>query len=162
MLSVKQGSIKYHFLSLWYDSTWDWTAVSRTIGEHSTHSASYVISFIFNFPSLLLLLSHSFFHCVRNIMYLLFLIFVTCFTRCFFFLYIELFLMEQIKEWGGKISSVLFCSPGQYLNTDFRKTTSLKGVVHSPTRTHTQIMIKIYNYIIIFLLCVDICSDYWR
>ena len=25
MLSVKQGGIKYHFLSLWYDSTWDWT-----------------------------------------------------------------------------------------------------------------------------------------
>ena len=24
-LSVKQGGIKYHFLSLWYDSTWDWT-----------------------------------------------------------------------------------------------------------------------------------------
>ena len=23
MLSVKQGSIKYHFLSLWYDSTWN-------------------------------------------------------------------------------------------------------------------------------------------
>ena len=23
MLSVKQGGIKYHFLSLWYDSTWD-------------------------------------------------------------------------------------------------------------------------------------------
>ena len=23
MLSVKQGSIKYHFLSLWYDLTWD-------------------------------------------------------------------------------------------------------------------------------------------
>ena len=23
MLSAKQGSIKYHFLSLWYDSTWD-------------------------------------------------------------------------------------------------------------------------------------------
>ena len=23
MLSVKQGDIKYHFLSLWYDSTWD-------------------------------------------------------------------------------------------------------------------------------------------
>ena len=34
MLSVKQVSIKYHFLSLWYDSTWDWTPVSRTIGEH--------------------------------------------------------------------------------------------------------------------------------
>ena len=25
MLSVKQGGIKYHFLSLWYDRTWDWT-----------------------------------------------------------------------------------------------------------------------------------------
>ena len=24
------------FLSLWYDLTWDWTAVSRAIGEHST------------------------------------------------------------------------------------------------------------------------------
>ena len=35
MLSVKQGDIKYHFLSLWYESTWDWTQVSRAIGEHS-------------------------------------------------------------------------------------------------------------------------------
>ena len=35
MLSVKQEGIKYHFLSLWYDSTWDWTQVSRAIGEHS-------------------------------------------------------------------------------------------------------------------------------
>ena len=25
MLSVKQGGIKYHFLSPWYDTTWDWT-----------------------------------------------------------------------------------------------------------------------------------------
>ena len=38
MLSVKQGGIKYHFLSLWYDSTWDWTQVSRAIGEHSSFS----------------------------------------------------------------------------------------------------------------------------
>ena len=28
MLSVKQGGIKYHFLSVWYDSTCDWTPVS--------------------------------------------------------------------------------------------------------------------------------------
>ena len=34
MLSVKQGGIKCHFLSLWYDSTWDWTPVSRAIGKH--------------------------------------------------------------------------------------------------------------------------------
>ena len=26
-------------LSLWYDSTWDWTPVFRAIGEHSTHQA---------------------------------------------------------------------------------------------------------------------------
>ena len=37
MLTVKQGDIIYHFLSLWYDSTWDWTPVYQTIGEHSTH-----------------------------------------------------------------------------------------------------------------------------
>ena len=35
MPSVKQGRTKYHFLSLWYDSTWDWTQVSRAIGKHS-------------------------------------------------------------------------------------------------------------------------------
>ena len=33
MLNVKQGGIKYIFLSLWYDSTWDWTPVSWAIGE---------------------------------------------------------------------------------------------------------------------------------
>ena len=37
MLSVKQSGIKYHFESLWYDSTWDWTLVSWPIGKHSTH-----------------------------------------------------------------------------------------------------------------------------
>ena len=37
MLSVKQGAIKYHFLSLCYHSTWDWTPVSWTNGKHSTH-----------------------------------------------------------------------------------------------------------------------------
>ena len=39
-LSVKQGGIKYHFLSLWYDSTWDWTQVSWAIGGHSKHNAN--------------------------------------------------------------------------------------------------------------------------
>ena len=38
MQSVKQGGIKYHFLSLWYDSTWHWTQVSRAIGEHSENT----------------------------------------------------------------------------------------------------------------------------
>ena len=33
MLSDEQGSIKYYFLSLQYDSTWDWTQVSPAIGE---------------------------------------------------------------------------------------------------------------------------------
>ena len=40
MLSVKEGSIKYHFLSLWYDSIWNWTQVSRAIGKHSNHYAN--------------------------------------------------------------------------------------------------------------------------
>ena len=42
MLTVKQGGIKYHFLSLWYDSTWNWTQVSRTIGKHSTIFVCYL------------------------------------------------------------------------------------------------------------------------
>ena len=36
MLSIKQGDIKYYFLTLWYNSTWDWTPVFWAIGEHST------------------------------------------------------------------------------------------------------------------------------
>ena len=43
MLSVKQLGIKYHFKSFWYDSTWDWTKVSRAIGEHSNHYANDAI-----------------------------------------------------------------------------------------------------------------------
>ena len=35
-----QGGIKYHFLSLWYDSTWDWTPISKMIGEHSNYKAN--------------------------------------------------------------------------------------------------------------------------
>ena len=37
MQSVKQSGAEYNFLSLSYDSSWDWTLVSRAIGEHSTH-----------------------------------------------------------------------------------------------------------------------------
>ena len=37
VLSVQQGGIKFHFLSLWYDSTSDWTPVSQTIGENFTY-----------------------------------------------------------------------------------------------------------------------------
>ena len=40
MLSVKQDGIKYHFLSFWYDSTWNWIQVSQAIGEHSNHHAN--------------------------------------------------------------------------------------------------------------------------
>ena len=43
MLSVKQGSTKSYFLSLWYDSTWEWTLVSRAISEHATHKANLFI-----------------------------------------------------------------------------------------------------------------------
>ena len=40
MLSVKLRGIKNHFLSLWYDWTWDWTLVSWTIGEYSTQNVT--------------------------------------------------------------------------------------------------------------------------
>ena len=53
MLDVKQGSIKYHFLNLWYDSTGERTQVSRVIGEHSKHYANVRISSDEKFPLLL-------------------------------------------------------------------------------------------------------------
>ena len=43
MLSVKQGGTKYHFLSLWYDSTWDWTQVSQGTDKHSNHYANGLV-----------------------------------------------------------------------------------------------------------------------
>ena len=46
MLCVKQGGIKYHFLSLWYDLTWDWTPVSCAIGEYSNHYANGAVKHI--------------------------------------------------------------------------------------------------------------------
>ena len=36
MQSIKQGGIKYYFFGFWYDSTWDWTPVSRSTGENCT------------------------------------------------------------------------------------------------------------------------------
>ena len=36
-INIMQGGIKCHFLSLWYDLTWDWTQVSQAISEHSNH-----------------------------------------------------------------------------------------------------------------------------
>ena len=47
MLSVKQGGIKYHFLSFWYDLTWDWTLVFQTIGQAwSWFSLMIMLSYI--------------------------------------------------------------------------------------------------------------------
>ena len=43
LLSAKQGGIKYHFKSLWYDAPWDWIHVSWTIGEHSTHLSNELV-----------------------------------------------------------------------------------------------------------------------
>ena len=40
MLSDKQGGIKLNILSLWYDTTRDWTPVFQTIGEHQKHYAN--------------------------------------------------------------------------------------------------------------------------
>ena len=50
MLNTKRGSIKYHLLSLWFNSTWDWTLISRNIGEHFTHYANgpvYIYIYIY-------------------------------------------------------------------------------------------------------------------
>ena len=43
ILSVKLGGIKYHFLSLCYDSSWDYTLISWATGEHSFPVTSHNI-----------------------------------------------------------------------------------------------------------------------
>ena len=75
MLSVKQGGIKCHFLSLRYDSTWDWTSVFRAIDEHSTRPMCwrYIYIYIYlyicprrdlYFLNLSILLLHTFYTCI--------------------------------------------------------------------------------------------------
>ena len=69
MLSVKQEGIKYHFLSLWCDSTWDWTPVSQAIGEHlasetrvqsQVESYQYIYIYIYIYIAELRLLQYLF------------------------------------------------------------------------------------------------------
>ena len=51
VLSAKQGSIKYHSLSLWYDLTWDWTQslgplentlLIRLMAQYSTQNIAFL------------------------------------------------------------------------------------------------------------------------
>ena len=46
-----------HFWSLWYDLTWGWTSVSRTLGEHSTHKANEPVNFLL-LQKIVILLKH--------------------------------------------------------------------------------------------------------
>ena len=52
VLSAKQSGIKYHFLSLWYDSSRDWIPVSRTISEHYSLGSNTMSIFKQNHPGL--------------------------------------------------------------------------------------------------------------
>ena len=91
LLSVKQGGIKYHFLSLWYGSTWDWTQVSQTIGKHSNHHAKYRLqnAIIQTLTQLQLFMRNTFFLSVSLFHYsspctaaFLFVIVTTMFSLC--------------------------------------------------------------------------------
>ena len=46
MPSVKQRGINYNFLSLWYDSTWDWTTISWPIGENFSLGQFFINFFL--------------------------------------------------------------------------------------------------------------------
>ena len=46
ILCVKQGDIEYHFLSLWYESTWNRTPVSRVTFEYYIHSTNGPVLYI--------------------------------------------------------------------------------------------------------------------
>ena len=51
MLGVKQGGIKYHFLSLWYDSTWYWTSaygpLANTLPIMPVYMHKYIYIYIY-------------------------------------------------------------------------------------------------------------------
>ena len=55
MLSVKQGSIKYHFLSLWYGSTWDWTQISGPIWWTLLIRSMAWLKYIYSIDNIILL-----------------------------------------------------------------------------------------------------------
>ena len=82
MLSVKQGGIKYHFLSLWYDLTYDWTQVSRAISKHTNHSFS---------PQKTICVSI----CLRNREKLIFLSSV------------KRFFQQKLKSWYNRLSPII-------------------------------------------------------
>ena len=46
LMTVKQGG-KYDFLNLWYDSTLDWTPVSRAIGNTLPTMLTYIYIYIY-------------------------------------------------------------------------------------------------------------------
>ena len=59
MLSIKHGGIKYNYLSLWYDSTWDWNLVPWTMANsllirpthtHThTHTHIYIYGYFYTY-----------------------------------------------------------------------------------------------------------------
>ena len=46
MPKVKQGDIMYHFLSLWYDSTRDWTQSPRPLAFSLSIMPMYTVNFV--------------------------------------------------------------------------------------------------------------------
>ena len=48
MLSVKQGGIKYHFLSLWYDSTRSPGPLANTLTPRPMSGSIYIYIYIYN------------------------------------------------------------------------------------------------------------------
>ena len=47
ILSIKQGGIKFHFMSLWLDSTWDWTPISWAFAEHSINKTRGSVIYLY-------------------------------------------------------------------------------------------------------------------
>ena len=71
MLGVKQGGIKYHFLSLWYDATWNCTPISRDLELHPNLHWTQLSKFLRR--SLIIFMIESF----RTIVFIFFVISTT-------------------------------------------------------------------------------------
>ena len=129
MLSFNQRGIKCHFLSLWYDSIWDWTQVSKAIGEHSNHYTKvrytgmdsilriFLYSFFSIFSVLLLVISYQLFFlplCLKPVI-LLFLFLSSFsfafFNEPFFAIFLHLFLSLYLLTFSSSYISLLFFIP---------------------------------------------------
>ena len=134
MLSVKQGDIEYHFLSLWYNSTWEWTLVSQTIGEHTTtYTNLYKIHIYIN-------LKHDMCFNVQMYIYIHVSIYIYIYIRLYMSIYIYIYICVCVCIYVYMYTFIFVCT---YVYTYMYVFICICKCTHTHTHTHTYIYIYI-------------------